>query len=295
MTDAAKAESVSSSAQTSNETASAAPSSDSTITAAPSEPAGTALPADRAPAPEIAVGPGDAVAPGAVQAAASLGKGRYALLAGGLGFAAGVGLLAGGIGIMGAGHLFASPTKAPAPWAGIANETRALKQSLSKLEAQVASLKTSIEASNRQASTQRSQVTARYEQSAKTQNETQTQLGKISDAVERLEKRVAAIVASEATGSIAPKHVAAPPPHAIQPPPEKPAVAQDWSIRSVFRGRALVSSPRGVFEAAPGLHLPGLGRVEAVTRENGRWVVITEKGIITAMRRPRYEPDFMPN
>jgi hypothetical protein len=63
----------------------------------------------------------------------------------------------------------------------------------------------------------------------------------------------------------------------------------------VFRGRALVSSPRGVFEAAPGLHLPGLGRVEAVTRENGRWVVITEKGIITAMRRPRYEPDFMPN
>jgi hypothetical protein len=50
-----------------------------------------------------------------------------------------------------------------------------------------------------------------------------------------------------------------------------------------------------VFEAAPGLHLPGLGRVEAVTRENGRWVVITEKGIITAMRRPRYEPDFMPN
>jgi hypothetical protein len=290
MTDAAKPDSVSSSAVTPSETASTAPSSESGIAAAPSQPA---------TAPEIAVGPADAVAPAAAQAAASVGKSRYALFAGGLGFAAGVGLIAGGIGIMGAGHLFASPTKAPAPWAGIANETRALKQSLSKLEAQVASLKTSIETSNRQASTQRSQITARYEQSAKTQNETQTQLGRISDAVERLEKRVAAIVASEATGAVAPKYAAAaaaPQPAPAEPlPPEKPAVAQDWSIRSVLRGRALVSGPRGVFEAAPGLHLPGLGRVEAVTRENGRWVVITEKGIITAMRRPRYEPDFLPN
>jgi hypothetical protein len=30
--------------------------------------------------------------------------------------------------------------------------------------------------------------------------------------------------------------------------------------------------------------LPGLGRIEAIRRQDGRWVVVTSKGTITSMR-----------
>jgi TolA-binding protein len=274
MTDAAKSESVTSVPKISAEPASSA------IAAAAAD-ASSAAP-DRAK-DKASIG--------------SIGASRYALLIGGLGFAAGIGLLAGSVGIMGAGHIFASPSTAPAPWASVAGETRALKQNVTRLEAQVAALKSSIEKSGRQATTQRSQITARHEQNAKTQTEMQARLGKIGDAIERLEKRVTAAVAAEATGSVAPKYAAtaaATPPKAVEPPPPaKPPVAQGWIISRVMRGRALVVNRHGMYEAAPGTHLPGLGRVEAITRENGRWAVITEKGIITTLWRPRRDPELV--
>jgi len=248
---------------------------------------------------------------------------RTALMAGGLGFAAGVAFLAGSIGVMGLGHLFAAamPADKGALRSSVADDTRALKQTMAKLEGQVAALKASIESSNRQATGQRAQIANRYEQGARTQNEMQARLSKIGDAVERMEKRVTAAVAAEATGSVPRNGTAAAgeqatagaqpvlgaPPQVLgtlverqvqpappaPPTPQKPPIVEGWAIRDVFRGRALVSSRRGIFEAAPGVNLPELGRVEAVTRQNGRWVVVTEKGIITAAaRRPGPGYDF---
>jgi hypothetical protein len=33
-------------------------------------------------------------------------------------------------------------------------------------------------------------------------------------------------------------------------------------------------------EVEPGDNLPGLGRIEAIRRQDGRWVVVTSKGVI---------------
>jgi hypothetical protein len=220
--------------------------------------------------------------------------GRAALAAGALGFAAGIGLLGSTLAVLGVGPLLVAPKseRGPAPWSTAAEETRALKQSIARLESQVTKLKASIDASGRQASTQRNQIAERHQRNTQTQVDMQARLVKIDDAIERLEKRVTAAVTADITGSVAPKYAAAaaaisPQPAAAEAkePPEPPVVS-GWVIRDVFRGRALVAGRRGVFEAAPGVHLPELGRVEAVTRRDGRWVVITEKGIITAFRRP---------
>jgi hypothetical protein len=193
---------------------------------------------------------------------------------------------------MGVGRLIAAPTPAPAPWNATAEETRALKQTVAKLEGQLAGLKSSVEAVNRQFNAQRSQSTERYERSARIQNEIQARLAKVGDVVDRLEKRVTAAAAAEATGSVAPRYAATaaganPTPSVETKKPSEPPIADGWVIREVFRGRALVANRRGVFEAAPGLFLPDLGRVESITRDNGRWKVVAEKGIITTMRRPR--------
>ena len=59
---------------------------------------------------------------------------------------------------------------------------------------------------------------------------------------------------------------------------EKPL--RNYVLREVFRGGALVEGRMGVMEAAPGVELPGAGRVRSVERRDGRWVVVTTAGVI---------------
>jgi hypothetical protein len=215
-----------------------------------------------------------------------------AALAASLGFACGFGLLVGAIGTMGVGHLRASTASTTAPKPAAADETRALKHTVAQIEQQLAALKTSIDHSNKVASAQSKSLAERYDRSTRAQADLQTKLAKIGDSVERLEKRVATATAADTTGSVKPQQVAsiptptpAPAPEAKKPAP--PHIIDGWVIRDVFRGRALVASRYGVFEAAPGLELPGLGVVESVKRQDGQWVVITDKGLIVAARGAR--------
>jgi hypothetical protein len=216
-----------------------------------------------------------------------------AALAASLGFACGFGLLIGAIGTMGVGHLRASTTSTAAPKPAAVDETRALKHTVAQIEQQLAALKTSIDHSSKVASAQTKSLAERYDRSTRAQGDLQTKLAKIGDSVERLEKRVATATAADTTGSVKPQQVAsipvptpAPAPEAKKPAPS-PHVIDGWVIRDVFRGRALVASRYGVFEAAPGLELPGLGVVESVKRQDGQWVVITDKGLIVAARGAR--------
>jgi hypothetical protein len=62
-------------------------------------------------------------------------------------------------------------------------------------------------------------------------------------------------------------------------------VVSGWVLREVFRGGAMVENDRmGLFEVVPGANLPGLGRVESIRRQDGRWVVVTPKGLIGTQR-----------
>jgi len=52
-------------------------------------------------------------------------------------------------------------------------------------------------------------------------------------------------------------------------------------VRSVYNGAALIQSRvGGVMEVEPGDNLPGLGRIEKIHRQDGKWVVVTSKGLI---------------
>jgi hypothetical protein len=60
-------------------------------------------------------------------------------------------------------------------------------------------------------------------------------------------------------------------------------VLKDWVVQDVHNGRALIESRYGAeFFVASGSVLPGLGTVQAVKRQNGEWVVVTTKGVITS-------------
>jgi hypothetical protein len=56
----------------------------------------------------------------------------------------------------------------------------------------------------------------------------------------------------------------------------------NWVLQDVNRGGALIEGRRGLFEVYAGDVVPGLGRIDAVRRQDGRWVVVTSKGLIVA-------------
>jgi hypothetical protein len=57
---------------------------------------------------------------------------------------------------------------------------------------------------------------------------------------------------------------------------------EGWVLRDVANGSALIEGRRGMFEVYAGDPVPGLGRVDAIRRQDGRWVVVTSKGLIVA-------------
>jgi len=55
-------------------------------------------------------------------------------------------------------------------------------------------------------------------------------------------------------------------------------------VRDVRRGTALIEGRMGLIEVDQGDVVPGLGRVDAIRKQDGRWVVVTSKGLIMPAR-----------
>lgn len=63
----------------------------------------------------------------------------------------------------------------------------------------------------------------------------------------------------------------------------------NWIVRDVYDGIALVESPQGAVEVAPGEVIPGAGRVISIERRGAGWIVITNRGLVDS---DGYEPRF---
>jgi hypothetical protein len=99
-------------------------------------------------------------------------------------------------------------------------------------------------------------------------------IAKFSDALEKMK-------AADATGSI-PAPAAAPVPAKPAPQIARLPTVEGWVVRAVANGGALVEGRAGIFEVYAGDPLPGVGRVDAIRRQDGRWVVVTSRGLIVA-------------
>jgi hypothetical protein len=164
-------------------------------------------------------------------------------------------------------------------------EVNALRGVIATLSTEVASLKANLDSNAKTANAQMAKIADRVDRAEKAQAEPASRVAKLSELLERLDKRTASAAAAPAapalaqasapdvTGSIAPKQQ------------DRPAVVNGWVLREVFRGGAMVENERmGMFEVVPGANLPGLGRVETIRRQDGRWVVVTPKGFIVSQR-----------
>jgi hypothetical protein len=217
-----------------------------------------------------------AAAGGAAAVAAPSRSSRFALLAASLALAAGLGAVVGSLSASGLAHF--SPVAAAAPKSGMAeaNALQAVKAELAEFSA----LKASLDGTARNANSQFAKIVDRLDRVERAQIEPAAKIAHMAEAIDRLEKKnvmAAASAAPETTGAIPNKQPAAP---AETKLPDK--ILQNWVVQDVRRGRALVeNSSGGVFAVASGSVLPGLGLVESIKRQDGQWVVVTARGVIT--------------
>jgi hypothetical protein len=206
---------------------------------------------------------------------------RVMPLAASIAVAAAVGAMAGSAATAGLGGLRAS-APAPAKTADIkSTDMRPLRDTITRLNAELAALKASIENSGRTSNAQFSKLGDRLDRVERAQAEPAAKLAKLTEALDRIERRAPAATstAHDVTGSITPP--------ATQPAasarPSGPPVIEGWIVRSVYNGAALIQTRYGgVIEVEPGDNLPGLGRIENIRRQDGRWVVLTSRGMIVA-------------
>jgi len=186
---------------------------------------------------------------------------RFLMLAGSVAFAAAFAAFIGSVSGSGLARYLYAPAPLPAAemTASTADALREMKLKLADLSA----IKAELDAASRG---------------------TASQFAKIADRLDRLDQHVASAT-SDTTGSIA---AAAPAAAESAAPVETPKVVDrivpGWVVQDVQDGRALVESRYGVFDVGAGSFLPGVGRVDAVKRQDGQWVVLTARGTITSGR-----------
>jgi hypothetical protein len=197
---------------------------------------------------------------------------KFMLLAASLALSAALGGMAGALGAYG----LMRPAPAPVVAAGRTGleEIQALKENVVQARVEIAALKVSIDAGNRGANAQFTRIGERIERIERVQAEPAAKLNK---AIETLD-RMARADAQSVTGSIP----------AAQPvaggAPATSGLVEGWVVRDVHRGTALIEGRMGLIEVDQGDVVPGLGRVEAIRKQDGRWVVVTSKGLITSAR-----------
>jgi hypothetical protein len=178
-----------------------------------------------------------------------------------------------------------------------------LEAAVARLDADIVALKASVEQNAKLGVTQFNKTSDRLDKVEKAQVDPATKLARLSDEVSKLRSTQAAApavapvaatapaqavvaaapatttVAKDITGSVAPAAAAASP---VKPEVARLPTVEGWVLRDVGYGGALIEGRRGIFEIYAGDSIPGVGRVDAIRKQDGRWVVVTSKGLIVS-------------
>ncbi|MET0723243.1 MAG: hypothetical protein ABWY64_20810, partial [Tardiphaga sp.] len=212
---------------------------------------------------------------------------RVSMVAAVIALAAVTGAIGGSLATAGIGHLFGAADDGRTA----VSQTRALEEQVMRLDAEIAALKISSERSGKQIASLSAKSTDRFDKLEKAQAEPNAKLAKLSETVEKLRATpapapapvptpVASVPAQEVTGSInAPVPAPAP---AAKPEIARLPTLDGWVLHDVANGGATIEGRPGIFEVYAGDPVPGLGRIDAIRKQDGRWTVVTSKGLIVA-------------
>jgi hypothetical protein len=169
---------------------------------------------------------------------------------------------------------------------------KSLDDQMAQIRGDLTTLKADLEHASKLSNAQLGKAADRLEKLEKAQAEPAAKIAKLTETVEKLRTAQAqpaapapapsvaattlASASKDVTGSITPKTEAA------KPQPGRLPTVEGWVLRDVYDGGAVVVGRTGTYEVFAGDPIPGLGRVDAIRRQDGRWVVVTSRGLIVA-------------
>ena len=244
--------------------------------------------APRMPGKMMIMSPGERVGADAeaVLGEASSGKRRMSAMAAVVALATVAGALGGALATGGFGHMTA----------GDSAQARniMLEATVARLDADIVALKAGAEHTTKVATGQFNKTSDRLDKVEKAQAEPAAKLARLSDAVEKLRAAPAPAAVAAAAPAPAPARdvtgsVPQPATAVAAAAPVAPAKSEvgrlpkveGWVLRDVGNGGALIESRQGIYEVYAGDPVPGLGRVDAIRKQDGKWVVVTTKGLIS--------------
>jgi hypothetical protein len=218
------------------------------------------------------------------------GKRRLAALAAVVALAVLAGAVGGAMATVGLQHFASNDVIAAADTAPTTGSP--LGASVARIDTDVAALKAGVEHASKVGMSQFNKTSDRLDKLEKAQAESVARLAKLNDGVEKLHvtppaapvAAAAPQAAKEVTGSITPPATSA----AAAPKPEAKSevgrlpIVDSWVLQEVSRGGAWIEGKQGIYEVYAGDVVPGLGRIDAVRRQDGRWVVVTSRGLVVA-------------
>jgi hypothetical protein len=153
-----------------------------------------------------------------------------------------------------------------APMPTLVDENRAMWSAVTRLQNDVAVLKSSTESMPRSGSSN----------NGVTSTSLPGQISNLDERFDRIERRIDALATKDLTGSVQ------------APQPQRAgshAPLTGYLVRDIYRNSAVIQGPNiGTKEVSPGDNIPGLGRIHSIRQQDGRWVVVTSRGIIAQPR-----------
>jgi hypothetical protein len=175
------------------------------------------------------------------------------------------------------------------------DEIKALRATVAQLNSEVKALRGANE-TTKTAAAQIGKLTDRLDRFEHGQPDP-AKVAKALENIDKLDQKLALLTANDATGSVSAKAAAVsapaptPAPVATTPPAARqtvtvadPPIVTGWEVRRVYDGLALIHSRWGTMEVGPGDVLPGGMIVKDIRRLDGRWVVLTTRGLIVSSR-----------
>jgi len=136
------------------------------------------------------------------------------------------------------------------------DETRAMWSTVMQLQNEIAVLKATIESDAAH---------------------TITEFLKTDARIDRLDRSQSDYRRNDVTASV--------PAASPQAATQRTSAVAGWSVRDAYGNTAIIQGRQGTKEVSPGDNIPGLGRIHAIKQQqDGRWVVVTSRGIITSPR-----------
>ncbi|MGH6936669.1 MAG: hypothetical protein ACRED2_10885 [Methylocella sp.] len=168
---------------------------------------------------------------------------------------------------------------------------RTVRSQTAKDASALEGLKTRLDAVSTRTSASIAELTSKVEYM---QREPAAKLSQVIERLGRIEHQIAAPLAAASLGAAAaPGRAAAGKQAQLAVAPAKlpledanghPQLITNWVVLDVYDGVALLESPRGSIEVAPGEIIPGAGRVKSIERRGKGWIVITSRGLVDSAR-----------